>query len=31
MIPLQTSAEEYIFRGYLMQGFMVLARNKWFQ
>lgn len=30
MIPLQTSAEEYIFRGYLMQGFAVLARNKWF-
>ena len=30
MIPIQTSAEEYIFRGYLMQGFAVLARNKWF-
>lgn len=30
MIPLQTSAEEFIFRGYLMQGFANLARNKWF-
>ncbi|HEX9979226.1 MAG TPA: CPBP family intramembrane glutamic endopeptidase [Flavobacterium sp.] len=29
MIPLQTSAEEYIFRGYLMQGFGVLTRNRW--
>ena len=29
-IPLQTSAEEYIFRGYLMQGFANLVRNKWF-
>ncbi|RXR19037.1 CPBP family intramembrane metalloprotease [Flavobacterium amnicola] len=30
MIPLQTSAEEFIFRGYLMQGFGLLAKNKWF-
>jgi uncharacterized protein len=30
MIPIQTSTEEYIFRGYLMQGFGNLARNKWF-
>jgi uncharacterized protein len=30
MIPLQTSCEEYVFRGYLMQGFGNLARNKWF-
>jgi membrane protease YdiL (CAAX protease family) len=30
MIPLQTSAEEYFFRGYLMQGFAVLAKNRWF-
>jgi membrane protease YdiL (CAAX protease family) len=30
LIPMQTSTEEYIFRGYLMQGFAVLARNKWF-
>lgn len=30
MIPIQTSMEEYIFRGYLMQGFAILAKNKWF-
>jgi membrane protease YdiL (CAAX protease family) len=30
LIPIQTSCEEYIFRGYLMQGFGNLARNKWF-
>ncbi|MBC7642000.1 MAG: CPBP family intramembrane metalloprotease [Flavobacterium sp.] len=30
MIPLQTSCEEYIFRGYLMQGFGNLSGNKWF-
>ncbi|MDI1254796.1 MAG: CPBP family intramembrane metalloprotease [Flavobacterium sp.] len=30
MIPIQTSVEEYVFRGYLMQGFAVLAKNKWF-
>lgn len=30
LIPIQTSCEEYIFRGYLMQGFANLARNKWF-
>jgi membrane protease YdiL (CAAX protease family) len=29
MIPLQTSFEEYLFRGYLMQGIGVLAKNKW--
>lgn len=29
MIPIQTSAEEYLFRGYLMQGFGHV-RNKWF-
>lgn len=29
-IPIQTSLEEYIFRGYLMQGFGVLAKNRWF-
>ncbi len=28
-IPLQTSFEEYFFRGYLMQGIGVLARNRW--
>ncbi len=30
MIPLQTSFEEYLFRGYLMQGIGVLVKNKWF-
>lgn len=30
MVPLQTSFEEYLFRGYLMQGFGILAGNKWF-
>lgn len=29
MIPLQTSFEEYLFRGYLMQGIGTLAHNKW--
>lgn len=29
-IPIQTSTEEYIFRGYLMQGFGILSGNKWF-
>lgn len=29
MIPLQTSFEEYFFRGYLMQGIGAMARNKW--
>lgn len=29
MIPLQTSAEELVFRGYLMQGFGLLVKNKW--
>ena len=30
LVPFQTSLEEYIFRGYLMQGFGILAGNKWF-
>jgi membrane protease YdiL (CAAX protease family) len=30
LIPIQTSTEEYVFRGYLMQGFAGLARNRWF-
>jgi membrane protease YdiL (CAAX protease family) len=30
LIPIQTSSEEYLFRGYLMQGFANLAKNKWF-
>lgn len=29
MIPLQTSMEEYLFRGYLMQGIGVLVKNRW--
>ncbi|MGS2761515.1 CPBP family intramembrane glutamic endopeptidase [Sinomicrobium sp. M5D2P9] len=29
LIPLQTSFEEYIFRGYLMQGIGVFAKNRW--
>ena len=28
-IPIQTSLEEYVFRGYLMQGFGVMFNNKW--
>ncbi|MEN3324181.1 CPBP family intramembrane glutamic endopeptidase [Mariniflexile soesokkakense] len=28
-VPLQTSFEEYLFRGYLMQGIGVIVRNKW--
>ena len=28
--PLQTSFEEYLFRGYLMQGLGVLVKNRWF-
>lgn len=30
MIPLQTSFEEYFFRGYLLQGLGTLFRNRWF-
>ena len=30
LIPLQTSFEEYMFRGYLMQSLGVLSRNRWF-
>lgn len=29
-IPFQAAFEEVIFRGYLMQGFAVLAGNRWF-
>ncbi len=29
MIPLQTSFEEYLFRGYMMQGLGVLFKNRW--
>lgn len=28
-VPLQTSFEEYLFRGYLMQGIGVVLKNKW--
>lgn len=30
MIPIQTTCEELVFRGYLMQGFGNLSLNKWF-
>jgi len=30
LIPFQAAFEEVLFRGYLMQGFAVLARNRWF-
>ena len=29
MVPLQTSFEEYLFRGYLMQGLGVLTKRRW--
>ena len=29
LVPLQTSFEEYLFRGYLMQGFGILTKRKW--
>ena len=29
LIPLQTSFEEYFFRGYLMQGLGVVLKNRW--
>ncbi|MDX1277915.1 CPBP family intramembrane glutamic endopeptidase [Oceanihabitans sediminis] len=29
-IPLQTSLEEYLFRGYLMQGLGVITKTRWF-
>lgn len=29
MIPIQTSVEELVFRGYLMQGFGILFKNRW--
>ncbi len=29
LVPLQTSFEEYFFRGYLMQGIGVAVRNRW--
>jgi membrane protease YdiL (CAAX protease family) len=30
LIPFQASFEEVLFRGYLMQGFAVIVRNRWF-
>jgi membrane protease YdiL (CAAX protease family) len=30
LIPVQTTCEELVFRGYLMQGFANLSLNKWF-
>ena len=30
LLPFQTSAEELVFRGYLMQGLGLLAKNRWF-
>jgi membrane protease YdiL (CAAX protease family) len=29
LIPIQTSLEEYIFRGYLMQGFASFSKSRW--
>ncbi len=29
LVPLQTSFEEYFFRGYLMQGLGTLVKNRW--
>lgn len=29
LIPIQTSFEEYLFRGYMMQGIGVMAKNRW--
>ncbi|MAD30568.1 MAG: CPBP family intramembrane metalloprotease domain-containing protein, partial [Flavobacteriaceae bacterium] len=29
LVPIQTSLEEFIFRGYLMQGFATLFKNAW--
>jgi hypothetical protein len=30
MLPIQTSAEEYLFRGYMMQNLGLITRNRWF-
>lgn len=30
LLPMQTSFEEYFFRGYMMQGLGVLVKNRWF-
>ncbi|MGB2274018.1 MAG: lysostaphin resistance A-like protein, partial [Flavicella sp.] len=30
LIPIQTSLEEYFFRGYLLQALGILTKNRWF-
>lgn len=30
LVPLQTSFEEYLFRGHMMQGLGILTKNRWF-
>jgi membrane protease YdiL (CAAX protease family) len=30
LVPLQTSFEEYMFRGHMMQGIGLLVKNRWF-
>jgi membrane protease YdiL (CAAX protease family) len=30
LIPIQTTVEELVFRGYLMQGFANFSKNRWF-
>jgi len=30
LIPLQTSMEEYLMRGYMMQGLGIFTKNRWF-
>tara|TARA_B100001113_G_C21096112_1_gene616647 strand:- start:366 stop:1367 length:1002 start_codon:yes stop_codon:yes gene_type:complete len=30
LLPIQTSAEEYVFRGYIMQNLGLITRNRWF-
>ncbi|MFH6604111.1 CPBP family intramembrane glutamic endopeptidase [Maribacter algicola] len=29
LIPIQTSFEEYLFRGYMIQGLGIMAKNRW--
>lgn len=29
MLPIQTSVEELVFRGYLMQGFAIISKTRW--
>ena len=30
LLPIQTSAEEYLFRGYIMQNVGLITKNRWF-